>query len=639
MTRRRTAIRLLLMAAIWVAPVGLQAARPFFGGAPRDFPPIIGLPSVEGELLVGLAPGASLPEIARAVGARAERSFAHGNVHLLRLQEGSVGLAVHTLKSTSGVTFAEPNWLRSLHEAPNDDGYSWKWDLHNEGTVCGVEDCATADADLDWQEAYDYLGSSANQSAVVAVLDTGIDASHPDLDDRATGGRDFLRGDAEPTDTYGHGTHVAGIALAETGNEVGAASVGYAADIRVMPLRVCDENGCPTSAIVDAIYYAVNAGANVINLSLGGRIGSAAEEQAIAYAWSQGLVVVASSGNDSRGRVSYPAAFALCLAVGSTDWHDGLASYSNKGNDLDVVAPGGAMSSYGDPGGIYSTMPTYDVYLTTAYAYSRDYDHLQGTSMAAPQVSGLAALLFAMGVPDKDGDGKVNDEIRDLIETTTDDLGKPGWDREFGWGRVNVYNAVRAASVSDEAPVVTIPQPPAGARVSGTVEVTAEAGDDRGVVTVEFFVDGSSIGLDGDSLGGWSAYWDTSTGLNGAHEVSAIAADTLGQKGSDAIVVTVENPSSSNVEVWSISPDSLRAGGEIDVIIRGAGFAAGADVTFEGGEGPAPQADNVTVGIDTIRATVSAKSGGPPRDSVWDLRVVNPGGAAGVLVGRFTVTP
>jgi serine protease len=224
-----------------------------------------------------------------------------------------------------------------------------------------------------------------------------------------------------------------------------------------MPLRVCDENGCPTDAIVSAIYHAADNGADVINLSLGGRFGSSAEEQAINYAWDKGLIIAASSGNDGSGKVSYPAAFANCIAVGSTNWHDQLAPYSNKGGDLDVVAPGGDMSSYDDPGGIYSTMPTYDVYLTTSYEYDTYYDQLQGTSMAAPQVSGLAGLLFAVGVTDADGDGKFNGEIRDIIESTVDDLGKPGWDREYGWGRVNVYSAVQAAGggSGNQSPVAT----------------------------------------------------------------------------------------------------------------------------------------------------------------------------------------
>jgi serine protease len=426
----------LLLAGLLVAPISVVAAPPPAQGA---------APFVAGEVLLKVKPGVSPSDFAGRVGGTVLRSIGDGSIQLLSVRAGAESAAVQALNASPGVVFAEPNWLRQLHDAPADPGYSLKWDLNNDGSLCDGSGCATPDADMDWQEAYTALTSSFSGSAVVAVIDTGIDANHPDLAGKIVPGYDYLDGDSVPNDTYGHGTHVAGIALAATNNGIGTAGVGYSPNIEVMPLRVCDSSGCPTSAIVDAIYYAADNGANVINMSLGGRIGSASEQQAIDYAWGNGLVIAASSGNDGSGRVSYPAAFANCIAVGSTNWHDQLAPYSNQGSDLDVVAPGGDMSSYHDPGGIYSTMPTYDVYLTTAYGYSTNYDQLQGTSMAAPQVAGLAGLLFAKGVPDSNGNGQINDEIRNIIQSTADDLGKQGWDRAYGWGRINAYNAVLAA--------------------------------------------------------------------------------------------------------------------------------------------------------------------------------------------------
>jgi thermitase len=535
------------IASMLVVLVFLLSSGPLSGASP---PVSIGAPFVEGEVLVGTKPGVSLPAVARAIDAQVGRSVGDGTIHVLVLQQGSVEEAVQTLRTVRGVAFAEPNWLRQLHQGPNDDGYWLKWDLDNTGDtgLCDGSDCPTVDADMDWQEAYDLLGAGFAGPATVAVIDTGIDAGHPDLNDKIVSGYDYLDGDTDPADSYGHGTHVAGIALAETNNgaasnDMDTAGVGYSPNIQVMPLRVCDANGCPTSAIVDAIYHAADNGANVINLSLGGRFGSAAEEQAINYAWSKGLIIAASSGNDGAGRVSYPAAFVNAIAVGSTNWHDQVAGYSNKGGDLDVVAPGGEMSSYHDPGGIYSTMPTYDVYLTTSYGYSTDYDQLQGTSMAAPQVSGLAGLLFAVGVADANGNGRTNDEIRAIIENTADDLGRSGWDRDYGWGRINVYRAVQAAvgESADHPPTVTITNPTDGDTLSGTVTVTADATDDNGVTQVEFLVGGGSIGVDADGSDGWSASWATTEYGGGSHTVSATATDTAGQTAVDSVTVSVSN--------------------------------------------------------------------------------------------------
>ncbi|MCH7786812.1 MAG: peptidase S8, partial [Chloroflexi bacterium] len=403
-------------------------------------------PFVPGQLIVAMASGANASEVAADHGATVSSEIAGGRFVLLNVAPGKEGRAARSLNGDRRVSFAEPNWLRQVHAAPDDAGYSLKWDLDNDGSLCNDSGCATADADMDWQEAYDLLGGSFSGSAVVAVIDTGIDPNHPDLNGKIVAGYDFLDDDNDPTDTYGHGTHVAGISLAETNNATGTAGVGYSPSIKVMPLRVCDQNGCPTSAIVNAIYHAADNGADVINMSIGGTIKSRAEESAVNYAWSKGLVIVASSGNDGMNKVSYPAKFKKVIAVGSTDWNDVRAPYSNGGKDLDVVAPGGRMDKLHDKGGIYSTMPTYPVYLTTQYGYSQGYDQLQGTSMAGPQVAGLAALLIAQDP------SRSNATVRSIIESTTDDLGASGFDNDYGYGRVNVCKAVGGTNCDGPPP-------------------------------------------------------------------------------------------------------------------------------------------------------------------------------------------
>ncbi|MGD2254128.1 MAG: S8 family serine peptidase [Anaerolineales bacterium] len=473
---------LILISSLLLMPVAA------FG---QEEPSNSNAPFVPGQIIVGLNPGYSIQEVARQLGADIQ-PIAAGRAFLLHVDGDAQAFAAEAARMI-GVRHAEPNWLRELHEGPGDPDYPLKWDLNNTGddSLCDGSDCPSLDADIDFQEAFDLLGASFSGSAVIAVIDTGIDSNHPDLSNKIVDGYDYLDGDANPTDDYGHGTHVAGIAAAATNNGIGTSGVGYSPNIRIMPLRVCDSGGCPTSAIVEAIYHAADNGADVINLSLGGSVASASEEAAINYAWDHGLVIVASSGNDGAGRVSYPAAFSNVIAVGSTNWHDDLAPYSNKGRDLDLVAPGGDMSAYQDPGGIYSTMPTYNVYLTTTYSYLTNYDQLQGTSMASPQVAGAAALLFAAG-----GDELRNDEVRALLESTADDLGRPGWDRSFGHGRLNLYQAVLAAQGVQPTPTPSpTPEPtptPTPTPEPGDFTLSVNAYKVRGAQTADLAWSGAS---------------------------------------------------------------------------------------------------------------------------------------------------
>jgi hypothetical protein len=172
--------------------------------------------------------------------------------------------------------------------------------------------------------------------------------------------------------------------------------------------------------------------------------------------------------------------------------------------------------------------------------------------------------------------------------------------------------------------------------------VTADASDDNGVTQVEFFVDGSVIGVDSDGSNGWSATWDTTAYAEGEHSVLATATDNADQTASDSISVIVDNETAIGVEVTSIDPPSMPIGTtDSPATVKGSGFADGASVTFENGIGPAPTAIVTGVSSDgtTITATVTVKSGGPPRPRVWDVHVTNPDGSSGVLLEGFPVTP
>lgn len=300
--------------------------------------------------------------------------------------------------------------------------------------------------------------TSSGAGATIAIVDTGVDLGHPDLATKVLSFPDAdmvepngtCKGSAKKgtrtctqdgaQDKNGHGTHVAGIAGAATGNGIGVA--GTAPDASLLPVRVLDAEGSGTTDQVAAgIRYAADKGANVINLSLGflsgldqvikvtGGLGPVYD--AIDYAYAKGAVVVIAAGNDSFSLCAEPSAHPKALCVGATDRNDVRTFYSNSDATLSskfLVAPGGeAITCAGD---IYST---YLRGLKT-YCGPDGYEALAGTSMATPFVSGVAALLSAEGLG--------NDAIVDCIIKTTDDLGLPGRDSVYGYGRVNAAGAV-----------------------------------------------------------------------------------------------------------------------------------------------------------------------------------------------------
>jgi thermitase len=261
--------------------------------------------------------------------------------------------------------------------------------------------------------------TAGKPSIVIAVLDTGIDKKQKDLVGKVTAEVNFTN---SPTtdDIYGHGTHVAGIIAAWAGTGTGVD--GLAPDCRLMNVKVADDQGrFDSSVAAKGINWAVDHGANVINMSLVSTEPSAALERAIDYAWSNGVVIVAAAGNLVGNKIVYPAYYSNCIAVAATDSNDCVASWSSQGSWVDVAAPGVD---------IYSTLP------------ENEYGYKSGTSMAAAYVSGLAGLLFTLE-SDKDGDGMINDEVRAAIENGCDGLNIASVK-----GRINAYHAVASALTS-----------------------------------------------------------------------------------------------------------------------------------------------------------------------------------------------
>ncbi len=328
------------------------------------------------------------------------------------------------------VEYAETDSRGQLAAVPDDTDFSRQWGL------------TTVQAPQAWDITH---GSSNIQ---IAILDTGIDQDHPDLQAKIVASQIFS-GSATLDDVYNHGTHVAGIAAAITDNATGVAGLGY--DSSLMIGKVFTDNGLVSASwLAQGITWAVDNGAEVINMSIVFTSPSSVIENAINYAWDHGVVLVASAGNtgsDESSSPIYPAAYDNVIAVAATQADDTLAGFSTYGNWVDVAAPGLSI-------------------LSTVATPPHEYRSMSGTSMAAPHVAGLAALAFDT-VSDSNGNGRLNDEVRYAIESTCDDIGVSG----IGNGRINAYQALQASttpanSTLDPADtVVTVTS--AGAPVEG----------------------------------------------------------------------------------------------------------------------------------------------------------------------------
>ena len=386
-----------------------------------------------GEILVKFRAGlssASAERVSQRYGASYVRRLDGSDIEVWQVLEGSELATAARLNDDPLVEFAEPNYRVYAFEIPNDPLFDNQW----------------AHGLMHSPAAWDIV--TGEQTVTIAIIDTGIDETHPDLADKIVAGYDYVDNDTDPHDENGHGTHVAGIAAAMTDNGLGVAGMNWEA--RIMPIRVLDAEGVGyVDILAEGISWAYANGAKVLNISLGGYGNSQSLVDAVNLAHAAGSLVVAAMGNDNTSDRTYPAANNHVLAVAATDRHDARAAYSNYGGHCDVAAPGGYMTVYQDPDGIYSTMPTYDVHMTTSDYYLTNYDYVHGTSQAVPYVAGLAALLWSLQP------SLTPDQVQATIEATAVDRGAPGWDRFYGHGRVDALAAVCASSGSPAAPVIS----------------------------------------------------------------------------------------------------------------------------------------------------------------------------------------
>ncbi|UFP92870.1 S8 family serine peptidase [Gloeobacter morelensis] len=303
--------------------------------------------------------------------------------------------------------YAEPNYVYRTLGFPNDPLYPQQWNLR----AIGIEGA--------WQKA-------DGSGAVVAVIDTGVARRLPDMAQTDfVRGYDFVNDDDDATDDQGHGSHVAGTIAQSTDNGEGVAGIAYRA--RIMPVKVLDRYGSGSALdVAEGIKFAADNGANVINLSLGGPGDSSVLREAVDYAHRKGVVVVCAAGNESAPQASYPALYANCLSVSATGPDGSLSFFSNFGRGVDLSAPGGDKSALGADGGILQN--TIDEQGNSTYA------SYQGTSMAAPHVAGVAALVYSAGVQDAA-------EIRKVLLSATRPVGHD-FQNQHGAGQLNAQLAL-----------------------------------------------------------------------------------------------------------------------------------------------------------------------------------------------------
>jgi subtilisin family serine protease len=376
------------------------------------------------------------------------------HIYIIRFPKAtSISIVVDEYIKTGEMEYAEPDYhgkgcgAGAIH--PNDTYYSRQWGLYNDGTFSLSP--AKAGADMDMENAWGI--QQGNSNIVVGIIDSGTKLDHPEfsgriwtnsleianngLDDDNNGriddvnGWDFANNDNNPTDDLGHGTNVTGIIGANGNNSTGFAGVDW--NCKLMILKGLNSNNFGYySWWADAIYYAVDNGAKIINMSLAGSGNSITLQNAVNYALANNVSVIAAMGNENSSTLNYPAAYPGVIAVGSTDPDDhrsnpffwSATSGSNYGSHISVVAPGNYIYGLN-----YQSNTSYDYYYG-------------GTSQATPPVTGLSALLLAGNSSLKPA------QVKSIIEITAEDRvgnsneDSPGWDQYYGYGRINAFKAL-----------------------------------------------------------------------------------------------------------------------------------------------------------------------------------------------------
>jgi hypothetical protein len=460
---------------------------------------------VRGRVLVMPRAGLSETELANVLrphGGKA-RSLGSSGLYLVELPASASETAVaQQLARSPHLKFAELDRKVPHALAPTDPYFGSEWHITKMGAP----------------SAWDI---SQGSGVVVAILDTGVDGTHPDLSARMVPGWNFYDNNSNTADVYGHGTAVAGTAAATTNNATGVA--GVAGQAKIMPLRISDTSGVGYwSMIAQAINYAADKGARVASISYSNLLQSSSILSAAQYMKSKGGLVVIAAGNNGVNENFTPS--TSVIPVSATDENDALTSWSSYGSFVAVSAPGNGIWTTNRGGG---------------------YGTWWGTSFSTPATAGTIALMMAAKP------ALTSSQVESLLYSTATDLGTAGRDIYYGYGRVNADAAVRAAAGSTTGdttpPTASIGAPVAGSIVSGLVAVNVNASDNVGVSKVDLKVNGTVVATDTSSP--YSFSWDSTKVANGTANLQAVAYDAAGNAGSSATTtVTVSNGTPTPVD-------------------------------------------------------------------------------------------
>ncbi|WP_431478072.1 S8 family serine peptidase [Massilia eburnea] len=482
----------------------LAAATPLAFSAPNHGDPEF----AKGRILVEPQAGLTIDEFAKDLkihGAGKAYKLGQSNIHVIEVPHGSEKALANKLKHNPHYKFAELDERVEVSATTNDPYLGSEWHIAKMGV----------------NTAWD---KTQGAGITIAILDSGIDSSHPDFAGRLVAGYNSYDNNTNTADVCGHGTKAAGSAAAALNNGVGVA--GVAGQARIMPVRIAYNNSgsCYAyfSTMASGVTWAADHGARVVNISYANVPTSSAVQSAANYLKGKGGLLFVSAGNYNRDEGFTPT--DTMIAVSATDSADNRSSFSSYGAFVSLSAPGT---------GIYTTV------------MGGGYGAVNGTSFASPVAAGVAALVMSAN-PSLSAD-----QVKSILFTTAVDLGTAGRDIYFGYGRVNAAAAIAKAtgtvtSADTTRPTVAIAAPLGSSTVSGTVAVNINAADNVGVARVQLKVNSTIVAT--DSASPFSFAWDSKGVANGMATLTAIAYDAAGNMTSSSPVsVNVSNSTTTVV--------------------------------------------------------------------------------------------